>query len=110
MIGEVDCPSCLGARVREDAGAVRFEGFTLDQVLGTDSHLFVGAEFHPHYDEVLRLLFDEGQTSKFEFEDVNGTWWDATLVPVKHDDRVEQVVLPLRDGLTLIRRVPDRAR
>ena len=34
MIGEVDCPSCLGARVREDAGAVRFEGFTLDQVCG----------------------------------------------------------------------------
>ena len=34
MIGEVDCPTCLGARVREDAGAVRFEGYTLDQVCG----------------------------------------------------------------------------
>ena len=34
MIGEVDCPSCLGARVRDDAGAVRFEGFTIDQMCG----------------------------------------------------------------------------
>jgi excinuclease ABC subunit A len=32
MIGEVDCPSCLGARVREDAAAVRLNGRTIDQL------------------------------------------------------------------------------
>ncbi len=32
MIGEVDCPDCFGSRIREDAGAVRLAGFTLDQL------------------------------------------------------------------------------
>ncbi|MFM7128034.1 MAG: excinuclease ABC subunit A, partial [bacterium] len=32
MIGEVDCPDCFGARIREDAGAVRLAGYTLDQL------------------------------------------------------------------------------
>jgi excinuclease ABC subunit A len=32
MIGEVDCPTCLGARVREDAAAVRLQGRTIDQL------------------------------------------------------------------------------
>ncbi|MBI1324065.1 excinuclease ABC subunit UvrA [bacterium] len=32
MIGEIDCPTCLGARVREDAAAVRLKGRTIDQL------------------------------------------------------------------------------
>jgi excinuclease ABC subunit A len=32
MIGEVDCPTCLGARVREDAAAVRLGNHTIDQL------------------------------------------------------------------------------
>ncbi len=32
MIGEVDCPTCMGARVREDAAAVRLRGWTIDQL------------------------------------------------------------------------------
>jgi PAS domain S-box-containing protein len=65
-------------------------GFTMDDVIGTDSHHFVKPEFHARYDEMLGLLFDEGQASKFEFLDVNETWWEATLVPVVHDGQVEQ--------------------
>ena len=32
MVDEVPCASCMGARLREDAAAVRFEGYTLDQI------------------------------------------------------------------------------
>ncbi len=32
MVGEVDCVACMGARLRDDAAAVRFRGFTLDQI------------------------------------------------------------------------------
>ncbi len=32
MVGEVPCVGCMGARLRDDAAAVRFKGFTLDQI------------------------------------------------------------------------------
>ncbi|MBX6312073.1 MAG: excinuclease ABC subunit UvrA [Isosphaeraceae bacterium] len=32
MVGEVDCVACMGARLRDDAAAVRFRGFTIDQI------------------------------------------------------------------------------
>jgi excinuclease ABC subunit A len=32
MVGEVECVSCMGARLRDDSAAVRFQGFTLDQI------------------------------------------------------------------------------
>jgi excinuclease ABC subunit A len=32
MIGEVECAACMGARLRDDAAAVRFRGHTLDQI------------------------------------------------------------------------------
>ena len=32
LVDEVECASCMGSRLREDAAAVRFQGFTLDQV------------------------------------------------------------------------------
>jgi excinuclease ABC subunit A len=32
MVSEVECVTCMGGRLRDDAGAVRFRGFTLDQV------------------------------------------------------------------------------
>jgi excinuclease ABC subunit A len=32
LVGEVECVTCMGARLRDDAAAVRFRGFTLDQV------------------------------------------------------------------------------
>ena len=32
MVDEVDCGACHGARIRDDAAAVRFEGLTLDQI------------------------------------------------------------------------------
>ncbi len=32
MVDEVECASCMGARLRDDAAAVRFQGFTLDQI------------------------------------------------------------------------------
>ncbi|MGU3294858.1 O-methyltransferase [Williamsia sp. M5A3_1d] len=41
---------------------------------------------------------------------VNGSAVATFNAALTYDNRVEQVVLPLRDGLTLIRRVPDRAR
>jgi excinuclease ABC subunit A len=32
MVREVECVACMGSRLRDDAAAVRFRGFTLDQV------------------------------------------------------------------------------
>jgi excinuclease ABC subunit A len=32
MVGEVECVTCMGARLRDDAAAVRFHGHTLDQI------------------------------------------------------------------------------
>ncbi len=32
LVGEVECVSCMGARLRDDAAAVRFRGSTLDQI------------------------------------------------------------------------------
>ena len=32
MVGEVECVACMGARLREDAAAVQFHGYTLDQI------------------------------------------------------------------------------
>ncbi|MFO0889243.1 MAG: excinuclease ABC subunit UvrA [Isosphaeraceae bacterium] len=32
MVDDVPCAACMGARLRDDAAAVRFHGFTLDQV------------------------------------------------------------------------------
>jgi excinuclease ABC subunit A len=32
MVDEVPCVGCMGARLRDDAAAVRFKGFTLDQI------------------------------------------------------------------------------
>ncbi len=32
MVDEVPCAACMGARLRDDAAAVRFKGFTLDQI------------------------------------------------------------------------------
>jgi len=32
MVDEVPCASCMGARLRDDASAVRFHGFTLEQI------------------------------------------------------------------------------
>ncbi len=32
MVGEVDCVSCMGSRLRDDSSTVRFREFTLDQV------------------------------------------------------------------------------
>jgi excinuclease ABC subunit A len=32
MVGEIECVTCMGARLRDDAAAVRFHGYTLDQI------------------------------------------------------------------------------
>ena len=32
MVGEVECVSCMGSRLRDDSSAARFQGFTIDQV------------------------------------------------------------------------------
>ena len=32
MVDDVPCASCMGARLRDDSAAVRFKGFTLDQI------------------------------------------------------------------------------
>jgi excinuclease ABC subunit A len=32
MVDDVPCAGCMGARLRDDAAAVRFQGFTLDQI------------------------------------------------------------------------------
>ena len=32
MVDEVPCAGCMGGRLRDDAAAVRFKGFTLDQI------------------------------------------------------------------------------
>jgi excinuclease ABC subunit A len=32
MVSEVECSTCLGSRLRDDAAAVRFHGYTLDQI------------------------------------------------------------------------------
>ncbi len=32
MVDDVPCAGCMGARLRDDAAAVRFKGFTLDQI------------------------------------------------------------------------------
>jgi excinuclease ABC subunit A len=32
MVGEVECPTCMGSRLRDDAAAVRFHGHTIDQI------------------------------------------------------------------------------
>ena len=32
MVGEVECVTCMGSRLRDDSSAARFRGFTLDQV------------------------------------------------------------------------------
>jgi excinuclease ABC subunit A len=32
MVNDVPCASCMGARLRDDSAAVRFRGFTLDQI------------------------------------------------------------------------------
>ena len=32
MVGEVECVSCMGSRLRDDSSAARFRGFTIDQV------------------------------------------------------------------------------
>ena len=32
MVDDVPCASCMGARLRDDSAAVRFQGFTLDQI------------------------------------------------------------------------------
>jgi excinuclease ABC subunit A len=34
MVDDVPCAGCMGARLRDDAAAVRFRGFTLDQISG----------------------------------------------------------------------------
>ncbi len=34
MVDDVPCASCMGARLRDDAAAVKFRGFTLDQING----------------------------------------------------------------------------
>lgn len=85
-------------------------GFTLEQVVGTDSHHFVKPEYHAEYDEVLRRLFDEGVGSKFEFADVNGSFWEATLVPVMHEGRVDQAIGFSVDVTEARRAASERAR
>jgi two-component system cell cycle sensor histidine kinase/response regulator CckA len=60
--------------------------------VGTHSHAFMLEEFHARYDEVLRVVFEEGQTSKFEFQLRSGAWWEATMVPLTHEARVEQAL------------------
>ena len=32
MVDDVPCAACMGARLRDDAAAVRFHGHTLDQI------------------------------------------------------------------------------
>ena len=32
MVGEVECVTCMGSRLRDDSSAARFRGFTIDQV------------------------------------------------------------------------------
>ena len=32
IVDDVPCASCMGARIREDSAAVRFKGFTIDQI------------------------------------------------------------------------------
>jgi excinuclease ABC subunit A len=32
MVGEIECVTCMGSRLRDDAAAVRFQGHTLDQI------------------------------------------------------------------------------
>ena len=32
MVDDVPCAACMGARLRDDSAAVRFQGFTLDQI------------------------------------------------------------------------------
>src|SRR5207302_9164759 len=32
MVDDVPCAACMGARLRDDAAAVQFRGFTLDQI------------------------------------------------------------------------------
>ncbi len=32
LVGEVECSTCMGARLRDDAFSVRFQGYTLDQI------------------------------------------------------------------------------
>jgi PAS domain S-box-containing protein len=67
-------------------------GFALEKVVGTHSHAFMREDFHARYDEALRLVFEEGQTSKFEFQILSGAWWEAAMAPLKHGDRVEQAI------------------
>ncbi|WP_337174792.1 excinuclease ABC subunit UvrA [Paludisphaera sp.] len=50
LVDDVPCASCMGARIRDDAAAVRFEGYTLDQInrmpLGQALALFDGLELN----------------------------------------------------------------
>ena len=32
MVDDVPCAACMGARLRDDSAAVRFHGYTLDQI------------------------------------------------------------------------------
>ncbi len=66
--------------------------FVLEKVVGTHSHAFMLKEFHAPYDEALRIVFEEGRTSKFEFQIMSGAWWEATMAPLMHEDRVEQAI------------------
>ncbi len=34
MVGEVECTGCMGTRLRDDASAARFHGYTIDQICG----------------------------------------------------------------------------
>ena len=66
-------------------------GFRREDVVGGDTHSFVRAQFHEQYDRVLADAF-RGTPGRFEFLDVQGTWWDATMVPVQSAGRVDQVI------------------
>ena len=49
MVGEVECVTCMGSRLRDDSSAARFRGFTIDQVgrwpLGKALEFFRDLEF-----------------------------------------------------------------
>lgn len=66
-------------------------GFRREDVIGGDTHSFVHAEFHEKYDAIMADAF-RGTPGRFEFRDVQGTWWDATMVPVQSEGRVDQII------------------
>jgi len=67
-------------------------GFKVEDVIGSDSHYAVHSDFHPSYDAALRRCFEDRQPAKFEFRDVHGSWWLATMVPVEDGPTITQVI------------------